>query len=246
MNFLEDCISTCVPDDPDTNLTVPSSVHHLCSVWGINRGCRAQASFAEHTKDLHHLAEQCQHHSHRSTCYKYCKSSEKKECQFDLDEHHCLSESVVDPDTGEIDVRQLDGMVNNFNKTILATIRCNMDIKFIGSGESAKAILYYITDYISKAQLKAHVAYAALEMAVRKLGEYNPLDDELTIRAKRMLQKCAHSMIAHQELSIVEHWLNAVCINSYHDIACLIPCTLQKNGQTSTVSPTWLSVLIRG
>ena len=57
----------------------------------------------------------------------------------------------MDLDTGEIDVRQLDGMVNNFNKTILATIHYNMDIKFISSGESAKAILYYIMDYISKA-----------------------------------------------------------------------------------------------
>ena len=84
----------------------------------------------------------------------------------------------MDLDTGEIDVRQLDGMVDNFNKTILATIHCNMDIKFIGSGESAKAILYYIMDYISKVQLKVHVAYTMLEMAVRKLGEYNPSDDE--------------------------------------------------------------------
>lgn len=127
----------------------------------MNRGCRAQSSFAERVKDLHHLAEQCQCHSHWSTCYKYCKDSEKKECRFDLDERHCLLDTVVDPDTGEIDLRRLDGMVNNFNDTILAAIRCNMDIKFVGSGESAKAILYYITDYISKAQLKAHVAYAA-------------------------------------------------------------------------------------
>ena len=38
-----------------------------------------------------------------------------------------------------------------------------MDIKFIGSGGLAKAALYYITDYISKTQLKAHVTFAALE-----------------------------------------------------------------------------------
>lgn len=76
-----------------------------------------------------------------------------------------------------------------------------MVIKFIGSGEAAKAILYYVTDYISKAQLKVHVAYAALELAVCKLGEYNPADDELTVQAKCVLQKCAHAMISHQELS---------------------------------------------
>ena len=56
-----------------------------------------------------------------------------------------------------------------------------MDIKCIGSGTSAKAILYYINDYITKSQLKTHVAFAALELAVRHLGEYDPHDDNQTI-----------------------------------------------------------------
>ncbi|KAJ7797838.1 hypothetical protein B0H14DRAFT_2618490 [Mycena olivaceomarginata] len=60
------------------------------------------------------------------------------------------------------------------------SIRCNMDIKFIGSGASAKGILYYITDYITKSQLKTHVAFSMLELAVKKLGEFNPFEDELT------------------------------------------------------------------
>ncbi|KAJ7438276.1 hypothetical protein B0H11DRAFT_2105103 [Mycena galericulata] len=68
-----------------------------------------------------------------------------------------------------------------------------MDIKFIGSGPAAKAILYYITDYITKSQLQAHVAYAALELAVNKLGEFNPTEDDLESRARRLLQKAAHS-----------------------------------------------------
>jgi hypothetical protein len=44
---------------------------------------------------------------------------------------------------------------NNFNETMIEAIRNNMDIKFIGSGSTAKAILYYITDYITKTQLQA-------------------------------------------------------------------------------------------
>jgi hypothetical protein len=75
----------------------------------------------------------------------------------------------------------MDGMVNNFNKTMIEAVQCNMDIKFISSGASAKAILYYITDYITKSQLKAHVTYAALDLARRKLSEYDPVDDELTM-----------------------------------------------------------------
>ncbi|SJL16803.1 uncharacterized protein ARMOST_20332 [Armillaria ostoyae] len=53
-----------------------------------------------------------------------------------------------------------------------------MDIKFIGSGASTKAVLYYITDYITKSQLKTHIAYAALKLSVKKLGEYDPNEDE--------------------------------------------------------------------
>lgn len=92
-------------------------------------------------------------------------------------------------------------MVNNFNETILEAVQCNMDIKFIGSGTLAKAILYYITDYITKSQLKTHVAFAALKLAIRCLGEYDPHNDNQTIWAKCLLQKCACAMISHQELS---------------------------------------------
>jgi hypothetical protein len=75
-------------------------------------------------------------------------------------------------------------------------------IQFLGSGKSTKAVIYYITDYITKAQLKAHVAYAALELAVKKLETPSILtDDPSTVKAKRLLRKCAYAMINEQELS---------------------------------------------
>lgn len=61
-----------------------------------------------------------------------------------MDEKNYVPVSTFDPKSGELTLRCMDGLVNNFNQTILDCIRCNMDIKFIGSGASAKAILYYI------------------------------------------------------------------------------------------------------
>lgn len=43
-------------------------------------------------------------------------------------------------DTGEISLCCLNGMINYYNKTILVAMQCNMDIQFIGSGQSAKGI----------------------------------------------------------------------------------------------------------
>jgi len=152
--------------------------------------------------DHHRLAKSCQWHYHTQTCYKYWKGpGAPKECHFDLDEKNRRVNTTVDHETGEICLRCLDGLVNNFNSTILEAIWCNMDIKFIGSGASAKAVLYYITDYITKSQLKTHVTYAALELAVQKLGEQDPDNGDDRQQAKRLLQKCAFAMVSHQELT---------------------------------------------
>ncbi|KAJ7732241.1 hypothetical protein DFH07DRAFT_688826, partial [Mycena maculata] len=198
--FLDDTISNFVPKDPDPNLSVPSSDHHPCSVRGMP--VDEETFSPERQKDLRNLVSQCQTHTHSKTCFKYWRGPpEPKTCRFDLHEDNFHRDSSFDPETGEICLRCLDGLVNNFNATMIEAIRCNMDIKFIGSGASAKGILYYITDYITKSQLKTHVAFAMLELAVKKLGEFNPLLDDRTTRAKKLLQKCAYAMISQQELS---------------------------------------------
>ena len=205
--FLDDTISTCLPpDDPDFHLPIPSSQYHPCSVRGLNiddmKKMDAEGLKTARNKDMHNVVKHCQTHSHSATCYKYWKGPpDPKECRFDLDEKNICPKSYFDPETGELHLQCLDGMVNNFNATIIEAIRCNMDIKFIGSGPSAKAVLYYITDYISKSQLKSHVAFAALELAVNKLDSLNDTEDDLTVRAKKLLRKCAYAMISHQELS---------------------------------------------
>lgn len=198
--FLDDTISNSIPEDPDKNLAVPSNEHHPCSVRGMPPD---EDSFPpERQKDLRNVVLQCQSHTHSKTCFKYWRGPpEPKTCRFDLHEDNFRAESSFDPETGEIHLRCLDGLVNNFNVSMIEALRNNMDIKFIGSGASAKGILYYITDYITKSQLKTHVAFAMLELAVKKLGEYNPQEDDLTTRAKKLLQKCAYTMISQQELS---------------------------------------------
>ncbi|EIM79425.1 uncharacterized protein STEHIDRAFT_45631, partial [Stereum hirsutum FP-91666 SS1] len=200
--FLNDTISTCIPPDPGPETSTLSSVVNPCSVRGIPASLTGDARDQALQKDRHCLAKKCQSHRHTNTCYKLWKGfPNPRECRFALDPESFQAETSVDPDTGEICHQCLDGMVNNFNMTILECVRCNMDIKFIGSGAAAKAILYYISDYISKQQLKAHVAYAALDLAVSKLGDYDPSEDILDKRAKALLQKCAYAMLSSQELS---------------------------------------------
>ena len=175
IRYLDDAITNIVPDDPDPQLSVPSSTHHPCSVRGIDlKEPDLDLRLKSRLKDLYNVVKECQIHSHTKMCYKYRKTGEDLHCRFDHDEDNFCEISKFDPETAELCLRCLHGMVNNFNSMIIEAIRCNMDIQFIGSGESAKAILYYVTDYITKTDLKTHVAFSALKLAIEKLSEYDP------------------------------------------------------------------------
>jgi hypothetical protein len=200
--FLDDTISNSIPFDPDSNTITPSSIYHPCTVRGINPLSNNDECRSKQQKDLHNLVSKCQIHEHTHTCFKYWKGPpHAKECRFDMHEDNVQPISSFNSETGDLCLRCLDGLVNNFNSTIIQAVRCNMDIKFIGSGAAAKAMTYYVTDYITKSQLKTHVAFAALESAINKLDHFDPNDDDLTFRAKRLLQRCAYAMISQQELS---------------------------------------------
>lgn len=204
-DYIDDCIQNQIPDLPSDPPNHPLADAHPCAIRGPPiTDTQSFLNSTEAQTDLHHLALACQKHVHAETCYKYWKGlHEKKECRFNLDPSLHVEKTTIDLDTGEIDFRISDGMVNNFCETILLAMRCNIDIKFIGSGQSAKAVLYYITDYITKSQLKAHTAYSALKTAVLKLRaeENDTEEDDYAYKAKRLLVKCANSLISKQELS---------------------------------------------
>ncbi|KAH8795883.1 hypothetical protein DL96DRAFT_1567013 [Flagelloscypha sp. PMI_526] len=164
--------------------------------------CKTQSFIRE--RDMHFLVKECQVHSHRNTCFKYCRTGQPKICRFGLSTDNTIPEMTFDLESGNLILQKLDGLVNNYNSTVLEAMRCNMDIKFIGSGTAAKACLYYVIDYITKSQLSAHIGYAAVESALKVVqdqmnGAYKR--GGIKEQGKMLLRKCAFSMLARQEVA---------------------------------------------
>ncbi|KZS89905.1 hypothetical protein SISNIDRAFT_398553, partial [Sistotremastrum niveocremeum HHB9708] len=205
--YLDNNISNFVPPCPigEHQPSVhTSSRPHPCQTLGPAPIARN----AERTIDLNKLVVACQTHRHNRTCYKYWKGPpDPKQCRFDLDPDNVQQESTIDEE-GNVNLRCIEGMINNYNETILECVRCNMDIKFIASGRDAKAIMYYITDYVTKSPLSTHASYVALETAVKHLREgsrsvdaTNGADRESRTKASSIVQRCAFSILGQQELS---------------------------------------------
>ena len=108
----------------------------------------------------------------------------------------------LDDETQSILIYRLHPWINNFNNVVLFLMQYNMDIKFIGSGEVAKALIFYITDYITKATLPTHLGLQALIYAIKANHEkytHEHSMDMLSIK-RSLLIKVVNSLMARNEL----------------------------------------------
>ena len=110
------------------------------------------------------LAIRCNWHEHKATCWKHVKPGAKKGdpvCRMRIN-GKTRSFTDLDEETQSILIKRLHPRINNYNEVVLFLMQCNMDIKYIGSGEAAKALVYYVTDYITKESLATHIGLEAL------------------------------------------------------------------------------------
>ncbi|KAF6759627.1 hypothetical protein DFP72DRAFT_792664, partial [Ephemerocybe angulata] len=71
-------------------------------------------------------------------------------------------QTTVDPKTGHLNMKKQESSINDVSPVVTATNRCNTDARCLLSGTSVKAVVGYVTDYITKGWLKTHQVFSAL------------------------------------------------------------------------------------
>ena len=150
------------------------------------------------------VAESSNTHRHCDTCYKYCKDG-KRICRSIMPRKR-VPVSTIDPETGGISMKRSDPWMNNFNEYIISACRSNMDIKFIWTGNDTKALVYYITDYVTKMSLSFHDTFSLVQKSITSLqNPNNQVDTENVIeKSRKLVLRCYNSLASQQELSGVQ------------------------------------------
>ena len=102
--------------------------------------------------DVRHLAKKCNHHKCRmpGVCNKY----DGDKCPFDYPRALVQATKFTN---GVIQLKRLDHRCNNYNRSMMASLRCNMDVQMLTNiGQDVRACVFYITDYITKSELSIH------------------------------------------------------------------------------------------
>ncbi|CAF4199129.1 unnamed protein product, partial [Rotaria sordida] len=81
-----------------------------------------------------------------------------------------------------------------------------MDIKFIWTGNDTKALVYYITDYVTKMSLSFHDTFSLVQKSITSLqNRNNQVDKENVIeKSRKLVLRCYNTLASQQELSGVQ------------------------------------------
>lgn len=177
------------------------------SIQAFQKKAEFEAAFESFVTDL---VKEFNWHEHKATCFKYVpggvvpKDPAQRDalCRMRIDGSTC-AQTHLDDETGSLLLRRLHPRIASYNDLVIFLMQCNMEIKFIGSGEAAKALLYYITDYITKPSLQMHEGLGALSYAIQRVNETFPgiVEDPMDAKSRGALTKVVNRMISRQELS---------------------------------------------
>lgn len=161
-----------------------------------------QENFKHFVQDM---AIACNWHEHTETCWKYLNNNEPRDdahCRMRID-GRTRSFTELDPETSSILLRRLHPWINNYNDLVIFLMKCNMDVKYIGSGQAAKALVYYVTDYVTKGSLPLHTGLQALMWAIQHNEAKYAGQDDVDQRSvgKSLMIKVVNAMMGRQELS---------------------------------------------
>ncbi|KAJ7369210.1 hypothetical protein DFH08DRAFT_678035, partial [Mycena albidolilacea] len=176
-------------------------VHKKLDVTDIEEDEFAAAMLAT----VEELAIKSNWHVHRETCWKYLKPGEPrndKTCRMRINgDVNPLTHMELDFES--IILCRLHPRINNYNQLVMFLLRCNMDIKYIGSGEGAKALIHYVTDYVTKSALATliglvHCRSRDQKITARSTGNKGNTVDQIN---RSLFTKTVMALMSKQEVS---------------------------------------------
>ncbi|KAJ3475999.1 hypothetical protein NLI96_g11457 [Meripilus lineatus] len=103
-------------------------------------------------------------------------------------------------ENGNLLLRKTEKWINTFSVVITQSLRCNSDVTCLLSGTQVKAVIAYVTDYITKSSLKCHVIFEAIRTVLDRNPNILNNSKDRGDAARRLLTKIVNATIAKQEI----------------------------------------------
>ena len=111
-----------------------------------------------------------------------------------------FAQTEVDPKTGALNVKKGEAWINTLAPLVTFLLRCNSDITSLLSGTAIKAIVAYITDYVTKPGLKTYAIFEAIKSVFDRNTEMLGGQSETKDKARKILTQTINLLTAKMEI----------------------------------------------
>ncbi len=133
------------------------------------------------------------------TCNQKCTDNWNKACKARFP-RTLFKETVIDNKTGTIDMKKLEEWINFYSPILSYLLRSNSDITSLLSGTAIKAIVIYITDYITKFPLKTAAMFDTIRGVFNKNQEYMNGDSSREEKSRKLITQVVNSLTSRLEI----------------------------------------------
>jgi hypothetical protein len=107
--------------------------------------------------------------------------------------------TVID-ELGTISMKKIEAWLNTFTPLVTYALRCNTDVTSLSSGTAIKAVVLYVSDYITKSTLKTHTIFDSIRSIFQKNSEMINGTLPMKEKARRFMAKVANLLSAKAEM----------------------------------------------
>ena len=182
-----------------------SNIHPCCkSIDYITNDLNNTENLNLFLNDVYEVAKESVIHKCSFSCYKYNKSNDQA-CRHNYGYNNqgkqLIKETTIDKN-GKIKLKRNHSHVNEFNWFIMAGLRCNHDIKFVSTSKNESlAIIYYLTNYITKNGLSTYNNMLFSTLAMKKVDQYHNYETNKNEKTKKLLSACYNAAANNTEYS---------------------------------------------
>ena len=144
----------------------------------------------------------------------------------------------VDPHTGALNVKKGEPWINTLTPLVTYLLRCNSDITSLLSGTAIKAVVAYVSDYVTKPSLKTYSIFDTIRSVFDRNSEMiGSASIKRKEKARILMTKIVNSLTAKMEIGSPMASLYLLG-NPDHYTNCKFSCVYWKN-YVSEVMKYW-------
>lgn len=153
----------------------------------------------EYKKKLAKERGKSKNEQEKYTPYTGCKSNKWGKCKARFP-REVFPQTMVNPNTGALDIKKGEKWMNTFNTVVSYLFRCNTDVTSLLSGTAIKAVVAYISDYITKPSLKTYAVFDTVRSVFDKNSDIIGGSPDRKETTRRVLTQIVNSLTAKMEI----------------------------------------------